>query len=143
MATSTSCKKTQLRGTFDFSRKPEQNIRSVPGFLKALQGCLRIQRDGLLFNGCPCTSFSWMASSGHSRSELQPFGDLSRAFAREGNEIAARSIILVVVCLVRAVFYFIEQPQGSTMDYFPYVAWLMRLKLPGLPIPTVTRWCPG
>ena len=139
VSASASGVKNATRTTFDQARKEEQDLTTVTGFLLALQGCLRLQKGGLLWLGCPCCSFSWMSSSKHGRSALTPLGDVTLPFVKTGNILASRSLILALICLCRGVYYFIEQPGGSYLDHFPYLQWMLHLGIPGLQSSCV-RW---
>ena len=125
--------------------KEVQDLLSVVGFLAALQRCLRLRESGLQFLGIPCCSFSWMSSSVHKRTPATPFGDRTRRFVAAGNVLTSRSCILVLVGLVRKVHFFIEQPAGSAMSFFPYVCWLLKLNQLGALVPDIhlTRWFLG
>ena len=128
-----------IRTTFDIARKTDQDIASVGGFLLAIQGCLRVQKGGLCWLACPCSSYSWMSSSRHGRSPLTPLGDISLPFVKLGNLFGSRSLLLMLICLCRGVYYFIEQPAGSYLDHFPYLKWVLQLTTPGLES-SVVRW---
>ena len=99
----------------------------------------------MLWCGVPCKSFSWMSSSIHNRDEQCPFGSCEKEFVSEGNRLTCRSLILCAICLVRACFWFIEQPGGSTMVHFPYLLFMMELgsKLGVILDTTSVRWLLG
>ena len=118
----------QLRLTFDYvTRHPEHDLGSTLGLLLALQQTLRLQRSGLLWMGPPCSSFGFMASSCHKRTMVQPMGDTTRQFVRTGNLLSSRATLLALVALSRSVFYFLENPGQTMLEYFPYVRFLMSL----------------
>ena len=126
---------------FDYvHKKQNQDMTSVGGFLLALQGVLRLKRQALCWIGLPCHSFTWMCSSQHKRSESLPLGATHLPFVASGNLLAARSVLLALICSVRGVYYFIEQPAGSLLDHYPYVSWLFQLG-DGLQ-PSMVRWQP-
>ena len=133
------CRDVQIRTTFDYTHKKQnQDMSSVGGFLVALQGVLRLQRHALCWMGLPCHSFTWMCSSKHMRSQSLPLGATHLSFVANGNLLAARAVLLALICTVRGVYYFIEQPAGSLLDCFPYVSWLRQLGA-GLE-PCIVRW---
>ena len=111
--------------TFDLETKDYEDMVSVRGFLLAILRTLRLCRQGLLWLGTPCRSFSWIATSKHCRSRRNPLGDCSLSFVRCGNILTCRSVILSLIATVRGVETFTEQPSGSTMDIHPYVSWLV------------------
>lgn len=70
-----------MRGT----RK--QILTSVPrsGFLKLLQGALRVRPDGLGAFGIPCGSYIFLNCPTHKRTPSQPFGDESLDYVCAAN----------------------------------------------------------
>lgn len=99
----------------------------VCGFVKALSLVLRIQYKGLLWIALPCGSFTFMSSSGHCRTAFNPYGNCQRAFVLTGNLICSRTCILILVALSRSVSYFLENPLNSTVNFWPFIHYLMGL----------------
>ena len=128
-----------LRTMYDSKNKKQQDILSIEGFFLGLLQCLRLRRKGLLWIGCPCHSFTWMCSSKHQRTPATPLGNTNLDFVVQGNKVAARSILLALICMARGGFYFLEQPAGSALDVYPYMTFLMQLASPGLSC-SIPRW---
>ena len=116
-----------LRTMYDSKNKKQQDILSIEGFFLGLLQCLRLRRKGLLWIGCPCHSFTWMCSSKHQRTPATPLGNTNLDFVVQGNKVAARSILLALICMARGGFYFLEQPAGSALDVYPYMTFLCSL----------------
>ena len=51
----------------------------------AIRLVLRLEEDGLMSAGLPCTSFVWMNKGTHQRSAATPLGDCSREYVRQAN----------------------------------------------------------
>ena len=129
---------------YDNRRDAEQDLTTVVGFLMAVQTCLRIVKDGLQWLGVPCASFSWLASSTHSRSIRLPFGDEQRPFVRAGNLVSSRAMILAILGISRGVFYFVENPSTSKLELFPYLRYILTLDTLNCRITQrfIIRWWP-
>jgi len=116
------------RQGFDCVKDPFMNdLVLVCGFVKALSLVLRIQYKGLLWLALPCGSFTFMSSSGHCRTAFNPYGNCQRAFVLTGNLICSRTCILILVALSRSVSYFLENPLNSTVNFWPFIHYLMGL----------------
>lgn len=115
----------QSRQGFDWEKDALQNICLVLGLINALRNVLRIQYKGLLWLGVPCNSFTTMSISQHRRSAAYPYGRQVWPFVIQGNTICSRSCLLVLVAVVRSVGFFIENPLRSTIDFWPYLNFLI------------------
>lgn len=113
---------------FDCLRREEENLATIPGFMLALQKLLRVRRGGLIWLGVPCATFCWMAKSCHQRSTDCPMGRPDSETVRLGNLLSCRSLLLVLIAAARGVYWFIEQPALSALEFFPYLDFAMRLK---------------
>ena len=99
-----------------------------PGFLKCLQGILRLEADGLATCGVPCSSFIWMNSSTHQRTARNPFGtEENREYVMKANILVCRLALLLLVCLARSCYFQIEQPASSRLFFLPYMQYLFNL----------------
>ena len=117
-----------MRMEFDCLRNADEDLSSIPGFLLAIQRVLRIRRGGLLWLGVPCGSFCWMAKATHQRSSENPLGRQDLASVELGNLLSCRAILLVMIAISRGVFWFIEQPSLSALEFFPYLEYAKHLK---------------
>ena len=114
-----------------------EDILSSIGFLNGLKNCLRLQFKGLLCVGLPCNSHTFMSSSQHQRSYLQPHGCEHYGFVIDGNTIAYRAAIYILVALVRGGLWFLENPGGSKCICLPVLQHLLTFKNLGS---TYMRW---
>ena len=96
-------------------------MSTVQGILISLRQTLRVVELGLLYGGIPCASYTFMSSSLHRRSVLNPLGDETFHFVKMGNLLAARFFLLVIVAIARKVFWFVEQPGSSKLPLLPYL----------------------
>ncbi|CAJ1390804.1 unnamed protein product [Effrenium voratum] len=101
-----------LRQGFDIGREEVvEDLGCTSGFLRAVQLCTRVRSGGLAWLGVPCSSFTFLASSYHQRTMDNPMGRVDRPGVRLGNLLLARSMLLILVCIARSVYFFIEQPR--------------------------------
>ncbi len=105
------------------------DICSLFGFINAVKLSLRVVRKGLQFFGLPCNSHTWMSSSLHQRSPMFPHGNEALSFVQVGNEIAYKVAILIMLGLVRAVTWMLENPANSRCVYLPCLEKLLTFKL--------------
>ena len=122
-----------MRQGYDYTKDPFwHDMGLVCGFLQSLLLVLRIKHKGLCWIGLPCFSFSFMSSSGHRRTALgSPYGDCRRPFVLTGNKLCTRSMILILVSICRSVSFFLENPLNSTVNYWPFVHYIMALPFLG------------
>ena len=99
------------------------------GFLKCLLNTLRLRPDGLLAAGVPCSSFVWVNLATSLRNLGNVFGDESRGYVKEANQIACRAALLFLVAIVRCVQWSVEQPRSSKLFELPYFEYLRDLCL--------------
>ena len=92
-----------------------------PGMLKAVQLCLQLKEDALCTAGIPCCSFVFLNSGTAQRTPEAPLGREDLEYIQKANTIAARTCLLWLLCTVRYVYFFIEQPQSSRLFIFPYL----------------------
>ena len=60
-----------------------------------------------------CSSWIFMCTSQSQRSDANPNGDTNKAWVREGNEIAKRTIALLMLAVSIGAFVYMEQPTSS------------------------------
>lgn len=92
-----------------------------------LQNALRCRVGALCFMGLPCSSHVFMSMGTTGKSRACPRGDMTVGGARLGNLLAARTAILICVCLARQVYWEIEQPASSVAPYLPYLDWVLNI----------------
>ena len=69
--------------------------------------------------GLPCNSHSFMTSSVHKRWALMPHGDEGEQLVVNGNAIAYRTTLLIVLALARSIQWAVENPSGSKCLLLP------------------------
>ena len=116
-----------LRQGFDYEYRPiVEDITTSMGFLTGLKNVVRLRKKGLLAVGLPCDSFGFPASSVHCRSEGLPHGKEQVPFVCNGNMIAYRTVLCILVALVRSVVFFLENPSGSKCTILPVLENLLK-----------------
>ena len=91
------------------------------GMLKATQLCLQLKEDGICTAGIPCFSFVFLNAGTAQRTLENPLGREELEYIQKSNTITARACLLWLLCTVRYVYFFIEQPQSSRLFIFPYL----------------------
>lgn len=89
--------------------------------LKAVQLCLQLREDSLATAGIPCHSFVFLNAGTAQRSPESPMGREELEYIRKANIITTRTCLLWLLCTVRYVYFFIEQPHSSRLFIFPYL----------------------
>ncbi len=69
----------------------------------------------------------WQARSRHTsgRDVLRPYGYQHRAFVDEGNTLACRCILLIIVATWRKLRWLLEQPLQSCLPDLPRFQWML------------------
>lgn len=98
--------------------------------MKAVQLCLQLQQDALCTAGVHCHSFVFINSGTAQRTDEQPFGREDLSYIEQDNCIATRTCLLRLLCAVRYVYFFIEQPSSSRL--FNEAATLLHASVPEL-----------
>ena len=104
-------------------------MRLRRGFLKCLLNTMRLRPDGLLAAGVPCSSFVWVNLATSLRNGGCVFGDETRGYVQEANQIACRAALLFLIAIVRSVQWSVEQPRSSRLFQLPYFEYLHDLCL--------------
>lgn len=63
------------------------------GFLRLVQGCLRLTEDGALHGGPPCGSWVWLNRGTSGRSMAKVFGDLTQPTVVQANAILVLMLV--------------------------------------------------
>ena len=98
----------------------------------AVKSVLELKPNGLLYCGVPCASYSFMSSSRHKRTVMNPLGDVNSHWVRDHNTLVCRVALLVVLALVRRVHFFIEHPWSSVLPLLPWFREIAGLHAPEL-----------
>ena len=114
------------RQTIDFMDDGcSKDLLNDVGFLFAIRQVLRVVEGGLAYFGLPCNSYGFMSSSLHGRGPQQPFGRSCHSFVQQGNILAARMCLLLMLCVARGIRFMVENPDRSALSIYPYLQHLM------------------
>ena len=61
------------------------------------------------------------------RSSLQPYGNSGYQFVEDGNTLATRTILLILVAQWKGLRWILEQPDGSFFPQLPRFQWLLKI----------------
>lgn len=103
------------------------DLTTPTGFLTACYHatCLRVGA-GLL--AAPvCSSFVYMSSGTSQRSHAQPLGQTKYPSVAQGNLLASRTLVIILIAASLNVWWLLEQPQGSWMELHPLFQEVLRL----------------
>lgn len=103
------------------------NLLLPMGMMWAFRQVLRCRQKGLGMLGIPCNSFTYMSCSQHKRTLTSPWGDIVYPFVVEGNALAARSVLVIMVLVARSIFWLTENPDRSALQFFPLLNHLMMI----------------
>ena len=72
---------------------------------------------------CPCAQLRARGTT--KRCLAYPLGDGSVGCVKQGNHMVARCCLLILLCAARGIFWCLEQPRGSLLEYHPAFQLLM------------------
>ena len=98
---------------FETLEGPGQDLTTLNGLCAVIIMVLRVKEGGLVWLAPPCNLFSWMSSSVHKRSKLNPRGNLSLPTVRRSNKIARIAAGLVRLAHALKVRVAVENPRNS------------------------------
>lgn len=109
---------------YDLERGPMFDFTTPQGFFLALKNTLRVRHNGLLWCGVPCSSWVWisMATTKRTMPGHGIMGDPGLECVECANTIAARTALLVMVALIRGIWWAAEQPGSSVLKDTPYLS---------------------
>ena len=96
---------------------------------------LRCRAGALAFAGVPCSTFVWVSRSSTGRTQELPLGDESLGVVLQGNMIACRWALGMLVAVVRRVMWAAEQPGSSLLLRLPFVKFLLQINKFGFGFP--------
>lgn len=103
------------------------NMMTPMGMMWAFRQGLRCRKRGLGMFDIPCNSFTFMSSSQHQRTYTEPWGCPWLRWVIEGNCLAARSCLLIMLFICRSVFWLTENPDRSALQFFPLLEHIMAI----------------
>ena len=107
---------------FHFAQFSDLIIR--PGILYALKQVMRLRERALCWLGIPCSLLVFMsiATSKRGLKGHSILGDESLPCVQKSNLQLSRSALLALLCIVRRVFWSVEQPSTSKLPHVDYFA---------------------
>jgi hypothetical protein len=86
---------------------------------------MKMRPHGHLHMAPVCSSWVFLNRSTAGRSNVQPRGDTSQAYVREGNKQAVRCVVMCLLANWRQLSWTLEQPQSSLLHHHPAWQWLL------------------
>ncbi|CAE7484592.1 unnamed protein product [Symbiodinium sp. CCMP2592] len=103
------------------------DILTPSGFLLALSTVLRGDPRGFWCHfGIKCGSWSQMSQGTSGRSICTSLGNQDHAFVRDGNCMASRMCLLLLVVTALSGVWSVEQPSGSFLEFYPRFRWVLQ-----------------
>jgi hypothetical protein len=93
------------------------NILSAKGFAFALYLACRLKEGSMCWLAPVCSSWVWLCQGSSGRNPAQPMGDANKVFVRQANIMVSRVVLLLHVLRARRVFWILEQPQNSLLQF--------------------------
>jgi hypothetical protein len=102
-----------MAAQFETVHGPGQDLTTVDGLCAVIILVLRVKEGGLVWLAPPCNLFSWMSSSVHKRTKLNPAGNIHLPSVRRSNKIARIAAGLVRLAYALKVRVAVENPHNS------------------------------
>ncbi|CAL1151782.1 unnamed protein product [Cladocopium goreaui] len=106
---------------------PEFDLLSNEGFCNALYYTACLEPGSSKMAAPVCSTFVFMSRASTLRSESNPMGRSDSEAVRNGNILACRCFILLLLASCKGCWWLMEQPSTSTMEYMPCFQHLMAL----------------
>ena len=105
---------------YDYQRNPEQNILCMAGLVQAISLLLRLKPRGLAWFAPQCSSWVFLAHSGHGRTSANNYEGRAPPSAEvtAGNSKVCIVSALLLLAAARGVAVVVEQPADSCMFKF-------------------------
>ncbi|CAK9090432.1 Uncharacterized protein SCF082_LOCUS42649 [Durusdinium trenchii] len=97
------------------------------GFSNALYWVCNSEPGSGFMSAPVCSTFVAVSRGSTLRSRTRPLGRTDSQAVRDGNLLAARAVLLCLLCSCKAMFWVLEQPGSSIMHLHPLFQRLMRL----------------
>ncbi|CAJ1447512.1 unnamed protein product [Effrenium voratum] len=108
-----------------------QDFTSPFGFSNALYWALCLQPGSGKLTAPICSTWVWISRGSTGRSRDRPLGSPERSPAvATANTLVSRLMIILMICSAKGIFWVLEQPQSSLMEWHP--DFQKFLKLPGM-----------
>ncbi|CAK9085109.1 unnamed protein product [Durusdinium trenchii] len=97
------------------------------GFVHAVYTVLRLSPGSSLTLAPVCSTWVWMSRGSTKRSKALPLGDDSAPSVALGNTMVARCALLLFLAAARGIWFVLEQPRGSLLEYHPAMQRVLKL----------------
>lgn len=124
----------------DMQHRADDDICTPIGMISAVRCILKLKPLALATIGLPCSSFVWINAATAKRSETNPFGNEELPHVSQGNKIAARVCLLLLLLTSGRCFFMVEQPFSTKLVLLPYVKHVFEMISAMLPVRNVFFW---
>ena len=110
--------------SMDARKDADHDFLRPVGFLFALWSIMSLHRDGVFLAAPPCSTWVFMSRFSTGR-HLDIMGNDS-PYIQAQNALVARLVYVLVLCIMRGVWWIVEQPGSSVLFMHPRWKWLVR-----------------
>ncbi|CAK9058804.1 unnamed protein product [Durusdinium trenchii] len=103
------------------------DMNGPEGFTHALYHVLRLEPGSFLTLAPVCSTWVFMSRGSTGRSKSFPLGNLSAPSVQAGNCMVSRCAILLLLAAAKGVWFCLEQPRGSLLEYHPLIQCVLKL----------------
>ena len=103
------------------------DLNEDAGLIFALALAAQVRDGGGGLAATVCSTWVYMNSGTAMRSKIKPLGRTSLPQIAAANKMVSRTVLLLLVLSAVGAMWFLEQPQGSLMEFHPRVQWLLHL----------------
>ncbi|CAK8998358.1 unnamed protein product [Durusdinium trenchii] len=96
------------------------------GFVNAVFQVLRLSPGSSLTLAPVCSTWVWVSRGSTKRSRALPLGNTGAPSVRLGNLMVGRCALLLLLAAARGVWWVLEQPKGSLLEYHPAMQRVLR-----------------
>ncbi|CAK9069956.1 unnamed protein product [Durusdinium trenchii] len=103
------------------------DLLSDSGFANALFWTLNLEPGSGALSAPVCSSWVFLSRGSTLRSRTNPLGRNDSECVRQGNILCGRTLVLMILCAAKGIFWCLEQPQTSCMEWHPLFQYMVRL----------------
>ena len=103
------------------------DFNSDAGFMVAFFHALDLRLGAGSLIGVVCSSYGYPNSGTANRDAANGLGATEHLYIRQANKMVARAVILIVVLQAKGIFWILEQPCGSRLEFHPAFQWLANI----------------
>jgi len=113
---------------FDFAYDNiNMNLLTNEGFSNALFHACNLEIGSGHVTAPVCSTWVFMSRGSTLRSKSRPLGRRDSLAVREGNLLTVRALILLIICTAKGIWWVLEQPSTSIMEYHPLFQELLKM----------------